>query len=49
MPENFIIVDRKNDKSTFQRLTGKHLQHWLKDYSMGDLWEKNLIGGGPEW
>ena len=49
MPENFIIVDRKNDMSTFQRLTGKHLQHWLNDYSMGDIWEKNLIGGGPEW
>jgi predicted ATPase len=49
MPENFIIVDRKNDKSTFQRQTGKHLQHWLQDYSMGDIWEKNLIGGGPEW
>ncbi|ETR65430.1 MAG: hypothetical protein OMM_14267, partial [Candidatus Magnetoglobus multicellularis str. Araruama] len=49
MPENFIIVDRKNDMSTFQRLTGKQFQHWLKDYSMGDLWEKNLIGGGPEW
>jgi len=49
MPENFIIVDCKNDRSTFQRLTGKHLKHWLKDYRMGDLWEKNLIGGGPEW
>ncbi|KPA15064.1 recombinase RecF [Candidatus Magnetomorum sp. HK-1] len=49
MPENFIIVDRKNDMSTFQRLTGKHLQHWLQDFNMGDLWEKNLIGGGPEW
>jgi predicted ATPase len=49
MPENFIIVDCKKDMSNFQRLTGKHLKHWLKDYSMGDLWEKNLIGGGLEW
>jgi len=49
MPENFIIVDRQNDMSTFKRPTGKHLQIWLKDYSMGDIWEKNLIGGGPEW
>lgn len=22
---------------------------WLKEYGMGDIWTKNLIGGRPEW
>jgi hypothetical protein len=23
------------------------LAAWRADYSMGELWEKNVIGGGP--
>jgi len=23
------------------------LQEWLKDYSLGELWEKNVFGGRP--
>ena len=28
-------------------MDGKDLEGWLKDYSMGELWEKNLVGGQP--
>ena len=49
MPENFIVVNQKKGVSAFRRLIGEKLQHWLEDYGMGDIWEKNLIGGGPEW
>jgi len=46
-PEDIIVVDRKDAQSTFSRLGEKDLEGWLDDYGMGDLWEKNLLGGRP--
>ncbi len=46
-PENIIVVDRKDNQSTFTRYSTKKLEIWLEDYGMGDLWEKNLLGGRP--
>ncbi|TGO02015.1 hypothetical protein PN36_31910 [Candidatus Thiomargarita nelsonii] len=48
-PEKFIVVDQENGVSTFKRLDKSSLAHWLDDYGMGDIWNKNLIGGRPEW
>lgn len=47
-PEAVIVVDRKDRQSTFQRLDPDTLAHWLDDYGVGDLWEKNIIGGRPQ-
>ena len=46
-PENLIVVDREENQSVFKRLSIKELKLWLDDYSLGDLWEKNVIGGQP--
>ena len=46
-PENVIVVDRDNEESTFRRLTKDDWNHWLDSYGLGDLWEKNLLGGRP--
>lgn len=46
-PEDIIVVNRKKGASHFERLDAKDLSAWLKDYSMGDLWRKNVIAGGP--
>ncbi|NJO18070.1 MAG: AAA family ATPase [Thioploca sp.] len=46
-PEDIIVVDRKDYQSTFSRLGEKDLEGWLDDYGMGDLWEKNVLGGRP--
>jgi predicted ATPase len=46
-PEDIIVVKRKGGASRFDRLDAKHLSAWLKDYSLGDLWRKNVIAGGP--
>jgi predicted ATPase len=46
-PENIIVVDRENGKTTFSRPNIEHLNEWLKDYSLGEVWQKNVIGGGP--
>lgn len=44
--EDIIIVKRKNGASTFERVDEKQLELWLEEYSVGELWTKNIILGG---
>lgn len=46
-PENIVIAARDNGESKFMRLNTKELTHWLDQYTLGDLWRKNVIAGGP--
>ena len=46
-PENIIVVNRKEGASVFNRLNKDELSSWLEDYSLGDLWRKNIVTGGP--
>jgi predicted ATPase len=46
-PEDVIVVSRGHSQSRFQRQNSKSLEAWLREYGIGDLWEKNLIGGTP--
>ncbi|HEV3155906.1 MAG TPA: AAA family ATPase [Candidatus Baltobacteraceae bacterium] len=46
-PEEIIVVDRAEDQSLFRRLQSNEITTWLEDYALGDLWEKNVIGGRP--
>ena len=46
-PEEVIVVDRENGASRFRRLEAGPLQDWLQDYSLGQLWQKNVLEGGP--
>jgi predicted ATPase len=46
-PEDIIIVNRSKGASLFKRLNKKALSDWLEEYSMGELWRKNIITGGP--
>lgn len=47
-PEDIIVVNRKNGASVFNRLNKDELSSWLDDYSLGDLWRKNIVTGGPD-
>ncbi len=47
LPEDIVVVDREKDHSVFRRLEGENLDNWLEDYGLGDLWEKNILGGRP--
>jgi len=42
-----IIVERKDGESIFNRLSREDLHDWLREYSLGELWEKNVLGGRP--
>jgi predicted ATPase len=46
-PEDIIVVDRENKASTFHRLNTLQLKDWLEDYSLSELWQKNVFGGRP--
>jgi predicted ATPase len=46
-PESIIVVDNRNGESVFNRLPLDDLKEWLHDYSVGELWEKNNLGGRP--
>lgn len=45
--EDIIVVEKRDGESIFQRLLSDELESWLDDYDLGDLWEKNLLGGRP--
>jgi len=45
--EDLIVVDKKNGASTFKRPDIHALTEWLSEYSLGELWKKNLLGGRP--
>ena len=47
LPEEIIVVDREKDESVFHRKSAKELETWLDEYSMGELWQMNVIGGRP--
>jgi predicted ATPase len=46
-PEDIIVVERQKGESTFNRLNKADLKVWLDDYSLGELWQKNVFGGRP--
>lgn len=43
--DDLIVVDRQDGLTTFQRHDEQQFEEWLKEYTVGDLWEKNLLGG----
>lgn len=46
-PEDVLVADRINGGTQLTRLSSPSLESWLKDYSLGQLWEKNELGGRP--
>ena len=45
--QDIIAVNSRNGESIFERLDPVRLKTWLEEYSIGELWEQNVIGGGP--
>ena len=46
-PEDIVVVERDGESSALARPDANDLEAWLDDYSLGEIWEKNIIGGGP--
>ncbi len=46
-PENVVVVNHRGGETTLERQDPAHLKEWLKEYTLGQLWEKNELGGIP--
>jgi len=46
-PEDVIVVNRQAGHSTFNRLDTELLREWLDEYSVAELWQQNVLRGGP--
>ena len=46
-PEDIIVIDKceTENQTVFRRLDTCSLKNWLDDYSLGELWERNIING----
>jgi predicted ATPase len=42
-----IVADHDGRGSQFRRLHANDYQAWLENFSLGELWEKNVLGGRP--
>jgi predicted ATPase len=46
LPEDIVTVDQINGESVFKRLSSETLKNWLDDYTIDDLWKRNVIDSG---
>jgi predicted ATPase len=46
-PEDVLVANRVGAATQITRLESARLVEWLKDYSLGQLWEKNEFAGRP--
>jgi predicted ATPase len=46
-PDDVLVADRVEGGTKLTRLESDKLASWLRDYSLGQLWEKNELGGRP--
>jgi predicted ATPase len=47
-PSEVVVTEMHEGASTFSRLEDEKLGHWLKQYTLGEAWRKNVFGGRPE-
>jgi predicted ATPase len=49
--EDLLIVERREHNHKFEttivRVDEEKLEAWLEEYTLGELWEKNVLGGRP--
>lgn len=43
--DDIIVANREDNQTVYKRQSEESLRSWLEDYSIGELWEKNVIGG----
>jgi len=46
-PEDIVIADRHIGASVFRRVGSAEIENWIGEYALGELWEKNVLGGRP--
>jgi predicted ATPase len=45
--DDLVVIDRKGRNSEYHRPNSETLHGYLEEFSTGQIWEKNIIGGRP--
>lgn len=45
--DDLIVVEQEEGVSVFKRLNEEDFSLWLEDFSVGELWQQNVLGGRP--
>lgn len=45
-PNQILTANLKGGQTIVECLNEEELSHWLRDYSLGDLWKQNIMKGG---
>lgn len=45
--DDLVVVEREEGASVLKRLEEEDFKAWLEEYSVGELWAKNILGGRP--
>jgi predicted ATPase len=46
-PDEVVVAERRGGETSFARLDPNELEAWLEDYSLSQLYDKNVLGGRP--
>ncbi|MFN8523648.1 MAG: AAA family ATPase [Chloroflexota bacterium] len=46
-PAAVVVVDRQDGASVLRRLDPGEVEPWLEEYSLGNVWEKGVLGATP--
>ena len=46
-PHEVIVAERVDHATSFHRLEAADLEEWLKEYTLSDLYDMNVLGGRP--
>lgn len=42
-----VVLELRDDATVFRRLDLDEYKHWLNEFTAGELWQQNLLGGRP--
>lgn len=46
-PDDLVVIERKGRDSHYHRYSSEELAAYMEEFSTGELWEHNIIGGKP--
>ena len=45
--KDIVVLEAPQESTVVKRLDDKALEEWLKQYTLSELWDKNVLGGQP--
>ena len=45
--DEIIVLELQDGRTETRRLDEAEYRRWLEEYTTGELWQKNLLGGRP--